>query len=177
MAAAGIMLLSVAAAIVYGIIHDQITARVCVEYFTVYHRPVFPTDDPTLLGLGWGIIATWWVGFILSIPLTLAARAGRRPKRRVLSLIKPIAILLLFMGGCALMAGVAGFAAATSGGVTLAEPWAEKIPPHKHAAFIADLWAHTVSYLVGTAGGVVLCLQVWRAREYGFGKKYIGSRR
>jgi len=32
----GIVLLCVAAAVVYGIVHDQITARVCVEYFTCW---------------------------------------------------------------------------------------------------------------------------------------------
>ena len=35
-----IILLCIFAAIVYGIIHDQITARVCIEYFTVGHPPV-----------------------------------------------------------------------------------------------------------------------------------------
>ncbi|MDA0768159.1 MAG: hypothetical protein O3A92_15225 [Verrucomicrobia bacterium] len=32
-----IILASVAAAIVYGIIHDQVIARICVEYFTIVH--------------------------------------------------------------------------------------------------------------------------------------------
>jgi hypothetical protein len=30
-----ILLLSVAAAVLYGILQDQVTARICVEYFTV----------------------------------------------------------------------------------------------------------------------------------------------
>ena len=49
-----IVLLCIAAAVVYGILHDQVTARVCVEYFTIGHPPVFNTDSPTLLALGWG---------------------------------------------------------------------------------------------------------------------------
>jgi hypothetical protein len=49
-----IWLLSIAAAILYGILHDQVTARVCLEYFTVFHPPVFDTTSPTLLALGWG---------------------------------------------------------------------------------------------------------------------------
>ena len=61
-----IILLCVAAAILYGIIHDQFTARICVEYFTIFHPPVFPTQSPTLLGIGWGIIATWWMGAFLA---------------------------------------------------------------------------------------------------------------
>jgi hypothetical protein len=46
------------AAIVYGIGHDQVTAHLCVEYFTIGHPPIFPTASPFLLALGWGVIAT-----------------------------------------------------------------------------------------------------------------------
>ena len=45
-----IVLLSVLTCVTYGIVHDQITARICVEYFTIGHSPGFDTDDPTLLG-------------------------------------------------------------------------------------------------------------------------------
>ncbi|MEX0794660.1 MAG: hypothetical protein WD045_16100 [Pirellulaceae bacterium] len=71
-----IIALSIASAVIYGILHDQITARVCVEYFTIGHPPVFNTEAPTLLGLGWGIIATWWVGLILGVGLAMVARIG-----------------------------------------------------------------------------------------------------
>ncbi len=81
MKAVAIVLLCIAMAILYGIVHDQVTARVCVEYFTIGHPPVFDTDDTTLLALGWGVIATWWVGLGLGIPLAIAARAGSMPKR------------------------------------------------------------------------------------------------
>jgi hypothetical protein len=65
------------------ILHDQITARVCVEYFTVFHPPVFNTQSPTLLACGWGVIATWWVGLFLGLFLAVAARIGPRPKLSV----------------------------------------------------------------------------------------------
>ncbi|MBV8223051.1 MAG: hypothetical protein JO293_06785, partial [Candidatus Eremiobacteraeota bacterium] len=77
MEGARIWVLCIAAAVLYGELHDQITARVCVEYFTIGHPPLFPTDDPTLLGLGWGVVATWWVGLVLGAGLAVAARAGR----------------------------------------------------------------------------------------------------
>ena len=32
------------------------------------------------------------------------------------------------------------------------------------AAFLADLWAHSASYLVGFVGGIVLLVRVWRSR-------------
>jgi hypothetical protein len=64
----------------YGILHDQVTARVCLEYFTVFHPDVFHTQSPTLLALGWGVLATWWVSLFLGISLAIAARAGSRPR-------------------------------------------------------------------------------------------------
>jgi len=56
-----IVLTCVVASVLYGILHDQVTAHICVEYFSVFHSPVFPTESPTLLALGWGVIATWWM--------------------------------------------------------------------------------------------------------------------
>jgi len=53
-----IILTCVVAAILYGIVHDQITARICVEYFSVFHPAIFSTESPTLLALGWGMVAT-----------------------------------------------------------------------------------------------------------------------
>jgi hypothetical protein len=159
-----ILLLCIGAAVLYGIVHDQITARVCVEYFTIGHPPIFGTEDPTLLGLGWGIIATWWVGLLLGIPLAIAARAGSRPKRTARLLIRPLAWLLGISALCALAAGLIGWSLAQVGAVFLV-PWlAEQIPPEKHTAFLADAWAHSASYLVGGVGGIVLMIHVWRSR-------------
>ena len=75
-----IILLCIVASVVYGILHDQVTARVCVEYFTIGHPPIFHTEGPTLLAFGWGVIATWWMGLILSVPAVLASRLGSWPK-------------------------------------------------------------------------------------------------
>jgi hypothetical protein len=164
MRAAAVVLMCVAAAIVYGIVHDQITARVCVEYFTVGHPPVFATDDPTLLGLGWGILATWWVGLILGIGLAIAATAGSRPPRTVRSLVRPVLALLVVTGLSAAVMGVAGFALAEAGWVSLLKPDVGLVPPEKRNRFLADLWAHNTSYAVGLVGGFVVMVRVWRSR-------------
>ncbi len=156
--------LSIAAAVVYGILHDQVTARVCVEYFTVGHPPVFGTEDPTLLGIGWGIIATWWMGLLLGVPLAVCSRAGARPKLEARDLARPIGWLLLAMGFLALLGGLAGGIAAATGGVWLPQPLASEIPREKHTAFLMDLWAHSVSYGSGFLGGIVLCVWTWRRR-------------
>ncbi len=160
----GIVLLCVAGAVGYGIAHDQITARVCVEYFTVGHPPVFDTDDPTLLGLGWGVIATWWVGVLLGVPAAVVARAGSRPRRSVGSLVRPLAGLLAVMAASALVAGILGWLLGRAGVVFLVGPIARELPADRHAPFLAAMWAHSASYLVGLVGGVVVMALVWRSR-------------
>src|SRR5262245_4206019 len=160
-----IVALCVSAAVTYGILHDQVTARVCVEYFTIGHPPIFDTDDPTLLGIGWGVLATWWVGALLGIMLAVAARAGSRPGRSAASLVRPVAWLLLLTAGCAFLAGLVGWALASAGAVVLVGPLADDVPPEKHVAFLADLWAHSASYLAGCVGGLVVAARVWRSRR------------
>lgn len=159
-----IVLTCIFAAVSYGILHDQITARVCVEYFTIGHPPVFGTDDPTLLGIGWGIIATWWVGFLLGVPLAIAALAGSRPPRSLRSLIGPIAELLAVMAVCALTAGGTGWFLASRDVISLTGPIAEAVPTDRQIPFLADLWAHNASYFTGFVGGIVVIGNVWRSR-------------
>jgi hypothetical protein len=164
MRAVAIVALCIGSAVTYGILHDQVTARICVEYFTIGHPPIFETASPTWLGIGWGIIATWWVGLLLGIPLALAAVAGRRPKNSVRSLVRPILGLLLAMGIGAVLAGLVGYVLGRVGSVVLVEPLAARVPEISHARFLADLWAHSASYLVGLAGGIVVIISVWRSR-------------
>jgi hypothetical protein len=159
-----IILLGVAAAVAYGVLHDQVTARVCLEYFTVGHAPVFATDDPTLLGLGWGVIATWWVGLLLGLPMMLATRAGSRPKLPARALVRPLAVALVCLALLALLAGVAGFFAAKAGAIRLVGTLAAKVPPERHAAFLADACAHVASYAGGTLAGIVLWTWAWNRR-------------
>jgi len=151
-----IVLLAVLTCIAYGIVHDQVTARICVEYFTIGHPPVFRTNSPTLLGLGWGIIATWWVGVLLGVPLACAARLGRWPKWTARMLVRPMMILAACAAGLAVAAGIAGYVAATNGWVRLVGSLAGRVPAERHVPFLVDLWAHSTSYLAGFVGGCVL---------------------
>src|SRR5947209_19770425 len=91
----------VVAAVLYGIVHDEFTARICIEYFTVFHPPIFHTQSPPLLGIGWGLAATWWVGAVFAVPLILAARAGRCPTLPASQLLRSILVLLAFMAAIA----------------------------------------------------------------------------
>jgi hypothetical protein len=157
MEAVKIVALSVLAAIVYGICHDQVTARVCVEYFTIGHAPVFETTSPTLLAFGWGVIASWWMGAVLGVPLAAASRLGAPPKLIATDLFKPVVILLAVMGIGALAAGLIGYGAASTGRVWLVGRMQDRVPADRHVAFLADLWAHNAAYITGFVGGFILC--------------------
>ena len=166
----GIILLAVAGGAAYGILHDQVTVRVCLEYFTIGHPPIFATRSPTLLAIGWGIAATWWVALPLGFSLAAAARMGTRPKWGVREVVRPLVILLASMALCALLAGIAGYVLVRLGLVPVA-PWViANIPAPRRTAFMADWWAHSASYLSGIAGSAFLCAWVWRARAYPFSK-------
>ena len=161
---AAIVVLCVVAAVVYGGVHDQITARICVEYFTIGHPPVFATQDPTLLGLGWGVIATWWVGLILGALLALSSRLGPWPRFTAARLVRPLAVMLVVVALLAVVAGAAGHAAATRRWVWLVEPMATRVPADRHVAFLTDLCAHLASYAGGFLGAIVLCVYVLMCR-------------
>jgi hypothetical protein len=107
MEAIKIILFSVLAAIVYGVLHDQVTAHLCVEYFSIAHPPVFPTQAPFLLALGWGVIATWWVGLPLGLFAAAASRLGSR-HRLALDDVRPMVfrLLILMAAGAAIVGAI-----------------------------------------------------------------------
>jgi hypothetical protein len=162
---AKIILLCIVAAVVYGILHDQVTARICLEYFTGFHPPVFPTQSPTLLAFGWGVIATWWVGLFLGLLLTVAARAGSRPKFTAAMLVRPVGRLLIVMACSAFIAGVSGFFLATHGLAREPEWMAPALTSSTYPRFMADWFAHNASYASGILGGIILCVLQYRKRR------------
>ncbi len=154
--------LSIVAAVLYGIAHDQVTARVCLEYFTIFHPPVFHTQSPTLLALGWGFIATWWVGAFLGICLAIACRVGSPPRLSASNELRPIAWLLVTMGACALVSGVVGFFWGQ-----VPDDMKGLLASNLERRFLADWWAHSASYATGFLGGMVLCAMALRRRIMG----------
>ena len=164
MASIGILLLSVGAAIVYGVVHDQVTVRICVEYFTVGHPRLFATDSPTLLALFWGAWASWWMGLLLGVPLVGVARAGSRPKLSARHLVVPIATVLGGMAAASLAAGLVGYSLARTGWVRLVPDLARGVPEERHHRFIANLWAHWAAYGSGVLGALGLYVRTWKRR-------------
>ncbi len=62
-----------------------------------------------------GIVATWWVGVTLGVPLATFARNGSRPKITADALVRPIIMLFAFSAILAVLAGHVGYIAASMG--------------------------------------------------------------
>jgi hypothetical protein len=161
--AARIVVFSVGAAIAYGLVHDQVTAHLCVEYFSIAHPPVFGTNSPFLLALGWGILATWWVGLPLGVGLALAARIGPSPRLGLQDLQPPIFWLMAATAIAAIVSGCIGAWLVARGRADIPGGWSAVIPHARWVAFSADAWAHLASYGFGIIGGLFLVGQtIWR---------------
>ena len=160
-----IIIFSILAAIAYGIIHDQITAHICVEYFTIGHVRVIQSESPFILALVWGVIATWWVGLSLGILLAFSSRAGKYPKLTYKDLKKPMLTLLIHMFCIAFIAGVIGFATSKLGIFFLVRRLAMRVPEEKHTAFLTVGWAHSASYLAGIIGGIIFSIKTLKKRK------------
>jgi hypothetical protein len=161
---AKVILVSILAAITYGIIHDQITAHLCVEYFTVAHPPLFHTNSPLILGFCWGIAATIGIGVVLGAILAEVSQSPGLPPYPLSRLIRSLLILLAAMAISALLAGRVGFALSRHAIIPLPHPFADLIAPTRRDRFMAVWFAHCASYLIGLAGATILILRIWRQR-------------
>jgi hypothetical protein len=164
-----IILLSVGAAVAYGIVHDQITARLCIEYFTLAHPRLFPVSSPTLLALCWGVAATLGIGVVLGFLLAKASQSPGLPAMPIPSLYGPLLVLLTVTAVAATIAGYIGFMLSRHSVVLLPEllpdEWVGLLPRTQQDRFMAVWFAHGASYLFGLVGGAVLIFRVWNRRQ------------
>jgi hypothetical protein len=160
-----IVALGVLASVLYGVVHDQITARICIEYFTIGHPQLVHTTSPTLLGLAWGIAATWWVGLPLGFLLALAARRGTRPRLSAGQVGPLIFRLLASVALLAFAVGLLVYFLATHGYMALSKDWADLLPTSARIPFLVDAFTHLASYAFGIIGGVIVAVLTYRRRR------------
>ncbi len=161
---AKIILLCTLATVAYGVVHDQVTAHVCVEYFTKAHPPLFHTTSPALLGLCWGIAASIGPGIIVGALLALVSQSAGLPPTPIQPLLKTVCVLLTLMAISATLAGIAGYELSRRSIITLPLSLKDSVPESQHDRFMAVWFAHAASYLVGLAGSSLVILRLWLRR-------------
>ena len=158
------ILLCLFGAITFGILHDLITANICLEYFTIAHPKVIESQNPFLLALVWGALATWWVGLILGILIMCSNSIGKASAISFTVIKRYIIRLLVTMPITSALAGLIGYLLAKTNAIHLIGELAETIPFKKQDVFLAVGWAHVSSYIVGFVGGIVICTKIWMQR-------------
>lgn len=155
-----------AVAMAYGMLNDQITVTVSWEYF-YYGKSLGETMEaglpPAMGELRWealklGVKAAWTVGLILGVVILIAnnPRPGR-PGVSYRTLYRLILWPLVGAAGCAVVAGMAGYAGAFAAiftPIVANDLWR----PNR---FMCAWGIHLGGYLGATVGGV---LAVWHVR-------------
>ena len=157
-----IVAVCVGAAVVYGIIHDEFTAHLCVEYFTVAHPHLFTTQSPAVLGEAWGITGTWWLGLLLGIVLARVATVDSgAPILTAKFLAGRIGLIVSITAFSALVSGIVVYYAATNSHMILPDP---NVSPEKHSMFYAVWAAHLASYFAAISISLLVVLNIWSIR-------------
>ncbi|CAN5370485.1 hypothetical protein BH10CYA1_BH10CYA1_20030 [soil metagenome] len=157
-----IVALCIGAAVVYGIIHDEVTAHLCVEYFTVAHPHLFATQSAAVLGVAWGITGTWWIGLLLGTVLARVSTVDSgAPKLTAKSLAGRIGLIVIITTFSAIVSGIAVYYIATYSHLVLPDP---NVSPEKHNMFYAVWAAHLASYFAAISTSLLVVLNVWSIR-------------
>lgn len=157
-----IIALSIGMSTLYGILHDLVTVQICLQYFTVFHPDIFNTDNPFLLALGWGVVATWWVGLILGLLIAASARAGDLTRISWRQLVKPLLIVMVASYAGAFLSGAVAslLFPVIPGGLVREGTRLGELSKYSDAVqhrIMIDLFAHNASYLVSAVGALILC--------------------
>src|SRR5436853_6553045 len=140
--------LSIALAVAYGLIQDQITIRICPAYFLVFHPNPLEIHNITLLALFWGVAATWWMGLLLGIIFGATSSLGPIPPVSLGFVLRCLLGLLLFTAICTIGSG---FIALLTG---------FRAPGMDHACSV-DFAAHNASYDSAALGAAVVAYFIW----------------
>jgi hypothetical protein len=172
--------LAMLAAVLYGILNDQITVTLSPEYFSVFKRHQF---WPLLEAMGWtnaparlqavpiGAAATWWFGLILGMTVSLAGTVGRLPRLTTRQFGRAVGVVMLTTAVTSLLCGVVAYLVepAIPGASQQEHAMFESIfgAIHEWRRFFAVGWWHNGAYLGGLCGAILACVRVRRWRRCG----------
>jgi hypothetical protein len=146
-------------ACVLGIALDLITANVAVEYFSVHHPKIVPTENPWILALVWGVTASWWFGAIAGAVVAFINHNRKQPldPKRIW---KWTAIACVVLWVCMILILVAIMVISSYIPV-------DKRPPtfESDRRLVAVAMAHQYEYILGAIAMLVIGIMTWRAKD------------
>jgi hypothetical protein len=141
----------------YGMIQDQVSARLSPEYFTIGHPPISGVSAPTLLGIAWGFLGGLPGGILLGTALALAMRSGPRPPLSIAAVRKPTLLLLAGMALGTLISGLSAWYNTSVMNIAVGTPWSSVLAPERQRVFFIVASAHFGTYLSAAFLGLGLC--------------------
>ena len=150
----------VVASIGYGLIHDQITIRICPEYFTVWHPHLVDTSNLTVVALAWGVVATWWMGAFLGLMIGLASTIGRLPLAPRSMILKAYAWIMGLSGLLAILVGVLTWQFVARAPSSIAGARISAMSADTQHRFVTDLAIHNTSYNVAALAAFIASIVI-----------------
>ena len=152
---------TVALSCLLGICVDLITANIAVQYFSVHHPKIVPTENPWILALVWGVVASWWAGAIAGIVLASTNHRRKQPLEppQILRWIKISCVVLW-----ATMISIVLAVMAISSIIPI-----EKRPEtfESDRRLVAVALAHQFEYVFAAIAMLIVAFKVWRAKPKG----------
>ncbi|MBS1706947.1 MAG: hypothetical protein JST40_13860 [Armatimonadetes bacterium] len=145
----------------YGIAHDLVTAHLWVPYFTVHHPKLVESQNPIIMALLWGVIATWWVGGLAGLVLAVISLFGKTDPVPFPVFAKTLrnATIILFVLAMCWLVGMLVVAH-----IVIPEP--KRRPSFEEdARAVAVASTHIVSYFGSVAMTLVVALKLWLYRR------------
>jgi hypothetical protein len=161
------MLLGIGIMSAFGMILDQISVRLCPEYFTALHSPIVGLTEPTLLGMAWGFLGSWWGGALWGyLAGVIATSETQFPPFTVRNLIRPMLVTISFVAIVTTITGLTVWRHAEMfeihfvGWLTTAVP----VERQKNAFIVACY--HFSAYISAIVGGMTMCVWLgWKRRQ------------
>ena len=144
---------------VLGISLDLVTANVAVEYFSVHHPKIVPSENPWLLAVVWGVAASWWFGGVAG--LIVASINHRRSQP-----LKPTRILKWTAFACVViwmvMIAILITVLALTSGIPIEE---RRATYESDRRLIAVAITHQSEYILGAIAMLVIAVMTWRSKS------------
>ena len=152
---------------IYGMIHDQISFTVSEEYFTKFKFEQFEIQNiPNRLGAAVvGFLATWWVGFTISLILGLVGLRFKDSPTMFKETFKSIGLTLLVAFGIALLGLLIGSILYNVEDKRNFEGWIipEGVIDTRHFKIVGIM--HFCSYLGGFIGLIVGVIRQFKRQK------------
>ena len=149
----------------YAILQDQVSARLCPEYFTVFHPPIRGLTDPTLLGIAWGFLGAWWGGVTMGYAAGLTATLGPWPRLAPRDLVRPMLVVIVLVGIATGLTGLTVDRHADMLDVSISPGAAADIPLERQRGLLVVSCYHFVAYASAVIASVGLCVWVTWERK------------